>query len=129
LPLDPLVAKIDTGALSCALHATEITPVTVDGENCVQFLVHPDQTDTSKSQSITAPVADVRWVRSSTGERSERYVIHTPIQIGTRKISIDLTLVDRSTMRYPMLIGRAALRKAHLLVDSRRSWLCGEEPR
>lgn len=129
LPLDPVVAKIDTGALSCALHATEITPITVDGKDCVQFLVHPDHADLARTQSVTAPVADFRWVRSSSGERNERFVIHTPIQIGSIRFHIDLTLVDRSSMRYPMLIGRTALRKANLLVDSRKSWLCGDEPR
>jgi hypothetical protein len=111
------------------LHATEIEPVSVDGQECVQFLVHPDHADLDKTQSVTAPVADIRWVRSSSGQRSERYVINTPIQIGSNNLAIDLTLVDRSSMRYPMLIGRTALRKAHLLVDSRSSWLCGNEPR
>lgn len=128
LPLEPVVAKIDTGALSCALHATQIAPVTIDGQSCVQFSVHPNHADQDVSQTLTAPVADFRWVRSSSGERSERYVISTPIQIGAVHLPIDLTLVDRSSMRYPMLIGRSALRKAHLLVDSRKSWLCGDDP-
>lgn len=123
----PIIAKIDTGALSCALHATQITPMTIKGQACVQFHVHPDHPDSSGSQLLTAPVADYRWVRSSSGERNERYVINTPIQIGELILRIDLTLVDRSSMRYPMLIGRAALRKANVLVDSRRSWLAGEK--
>ncbi len=126
LPLGPVIAKIDTGALSCALHATEIAVVTVDGEDCVRFLVAPDHAEPTRTQSVTSPLADIRGVRSSSGEWNERFVINTPIQIGDSRLRIDLTLVDRSSMRYPMLLGRAALRKAHLLVDSRQSWLCGD---
>lgn len=126
LPLGPVIAKVDTGALSCALHATQIAAVTVDGHDCVQFLVAPDHADPASTQSVTAPVADVRGVRSSSGEWNERFVINTPIQIGDNHFRIDLTLVDRSSLRYPVLLGRRALRKANLLVDSRQSWLCGD---
>ncbi|MEO0644500.1 MAG: RimK/LysX family protein, partial [Pseudomonadota bacterium] len=65
---------------------------------------------------------DIRGVTSSNGETQQRYVIKTPLRIGEKEFKAEISLADRSDMKFPMLIGRSALRR-RFLVDSGYSWL------
>ena len=51
-----------------------------------------------------------------------RYVIKTPLRIGDVEFRAEISLADRSDMRFPMLIGRSSLRR-RFVVDSGYSWL------
>jgi hypothetical protein len=114
-------AKIDTGARSSSLHAFEIEAFKKNGDPWVRFQVHPIQRRDDFIVHCEAAVHDVRLVRSSSGESTERYVIRTPISWMGQTWDIDLTLADRSLMGFRMLIGREAVR-GHLLVDPGRSY-------
>lgn len=46
----------------------------------------------------------------------ERYVIKTIIQMGRKKIKTSISLTDRASMRYPVLVGRRLL-KGKFIVD------------
>ncbi|MEM9828102.1 MAG: RimK/LysX family protein [Planctomycetota bacterium] len=120
-------AKIDTGARSSSLHAFDIEPFEADGRRQVRFKVHPAQRNETWDVSCTADVADVRSVRSSSGEASERIVIQTPLRWMGQTWLIDLTLASRFEMGFRMLIGREAIR-GRLLVDSGQSFF-GPKPR
>ena len=65
---------------------------------------------------------DRREVRSSNGEREQRYVIETPIRIGDREWPIEVTLANRDMMSYRMLLGRRAI-AGDVLVDPASSFL------
>jgi hypothetical protein len=54
-------------------------------------------------------------IRSSNGEESQRYVIRLWMQLGQVKQRIEVTLADRSKMKYPMLLGRVALEESFLV--------------
>jgi len=69
--------------------------------------------------SIELPTIDRRDVRSSTGHTQERYVVETDLIVGSVSLRIELTLADRSRMRYPMLVGRTAL-AGRFVVDPAR---------
>lgn len=120
----PVKAKIDTGARSSSIHALNITPVTVDGRECVQFETKPIQRSSAKLVQCVAPVDDIRHVRSSSGQESLRYVIVTPVRWKGMQWDVELTLADRSKMGFRMLLGREALRK-RLLVNPAASFLGG----
>src|SRR5262249_42561003 len=64
----------------------------------------------------TAAVVDRRRVASSNGERENRYVISTLLSIGSRQWPIEVTLTNRDTMSYRMLLGRQAITEG-ILVD------------
>jgi ribosomal protein S6--L-glutamate ligase len=64
---------------------------------------------------------DRREIRSSNGEREERYVISTPLRIGDREWPIEVTLTNRDTMVYRMLLGRQAIIEG-VLVDPSASF-------
>jgi hypothetical protein len=118
LGIDRIEAKVDTGARTSTLHATTIEGFRRHGREWVRFL--PPGAD----RAVELAPSDRRDVRSSTGHTQSRYVIETPLVIGTIETIVELTLTDRSRMRYPMLIGRTAL-AGRFLVDPSRVYLAG----
>jgi hypothetical protein len=91
----------------------------------VRFGVHPHQKDRETAIICTAALLDQRMVADSGGHRENRYVIETEAVIGSFSKRIELTLTDRDTMLFRMLLGRTALR-GDFLVDAARSYLAGK---
>ncbi|MCC9644850.1 RimK/LysX family protein [Rhodopirellula sp. JC740] len=147
LPTDPLVvigwrewvglpelkvrhvkAKIDTGARSSSLHAFDVETY-FDGDiERVRFSIHPVQKRDDVHVEADVPILERRHVRSSNGETSERIVIRTSLEILRRRIMVDLTLANRDSMGFRMLVGREAIRN-RFLVDSAASFLAGRRKR
>ena len=122
LGLLDFTAKIDTGALTTALHATEILPYrTDDGERWVQFC--PPNVGHEAPGLCQAKITDRRLVKNSGGGTEERYFIRSRLQVGKRTFMVEISLTDRGELRYPMIIGRKALRGHRLVVDCSHSWL------
>lgn len=121
-------AKIDTGARTSALHAFSLQRFTRDGEAWVRFGVHPEQGRNVPALHAEAPVIDERWVRDSGGHRERRLVIVTQLAVAGMNWPIEVTLTDRDTMRFRLLVGRNAL-KNRLLVDPGASFLTGRRRR
>ncbi|MFA5606254.1 MAG: ATP-dependent zinc protease [Leucobacter sp.] len=121
-------AKIDTGAQTSALHATNIAEFERDGAPWVRFTAHPWQASDSDEVSVELPVHDRRTVRSSSGHAQERLVVLIALQLAGRTLDVELTLTDRDEMVFRMLIGREALQQG-FVVDSAESFLGGRPPR
>ena len=111
-------AKIDTGARTSALHAWRVEPFTDGGAPWIRFALHPLQRDSELSIERTAPVHDRRVVSDSGGHRESRYVIETLIVMGGLERRIEMTLTDRDTMLFRMLLGRQAMRGLRVLPDA-----------
>lgn len=62
------------------------------------------------------PVHKMRHVKSSNGSIEERIFIKTVIELAGRAFEAELSLTDRTNMKYPMLIGRKFL-EGRFLVD------------
>lgn len=122
-------AKVDTGARTSAVHATHIEQIDQDGEPSVRFRLYANHQDPEQFREIVCPLNDIRTIRNSSGDNHERYVIRTRIRVGDRTFTAAVTLADRGTLRYPMLLGRTALRVARLLVDSQNSYLHTRPPK
>jgi len=114
-------AKIDTGARTSSLHADDIRFVTRGGKRMVRFVIHPKQRTSRGAIEATAPLVDLRRVRSSNGMTELRPVIRTPVDVGGDCWVIELTLTRRDLMGFRMLLGRQALR-GHAIVDPGRSF-------
>jgi len=119
--IERLRAKIDSGARTSALHATKIEPFTRDGGAWARFL--PAQSKTSGRQFAEFPVHDQRSITNTSGIPESRIVIRTRLSIKNRSWNIELSLTDRSMMKYPMIIGRSALRDHDLAVHLGRSFI------
>lgn len=122
LGLPAIRAKVDTGARTSALHAFQIEPFGPPDSPMVRFAVHPIPGRTDIVIYCSAPVIDRREVTSSNGEREMRWVITTRVQIGERIWPIEMTLANRETMSYRMLLGRQAVR-GEIRVDPTASYL------
>ncbi len=116
-------AKMDTGAATSSIHATRVKPVERNGKPCVEFWFRLNAGE--KPKRYEAPVIDRRAVRSSNGEKQDRYVIAAQFCFGTLCWNGQLTLANRRSMAFPLLIGRRALRRG-FLVNSGRRWVLGK---
>lgn len=106
-----LVAKVDTGAEMCSLHAEQIS-INRD-ERTVSFVAP----SLSRSK-ITANLTDQESVKTSGGETTYRPVITATIKIKGKVLKdIQINLNDRSEMQDPMLVGQNALQPGKFLID------------
>src|SRR5690606_11520815 len=121
LDLPAIKAKVDTGARTSALHAFFVEPFGPPSRRMVRFGVHPIPGRHDVAVICTAEVIDHREVTSSNGESEMRYVIRTQLTLGARTWPIELTLANRETMSYRMLIGRQAIQD-DMLVDPATSF-------
>lgn len=124
LGIEQIKAKIDTGARTSAIHAFDIREFSERGAPHIVFNLHPEQRRRRPAIECRAPVHDQRLVTSSTGHRQERYVIRVHIRVGAMTWPIELTLADRDSMGFRMLLGRQALR-SRFLINPGRSFLAG----
>jgi hypothetical protein len=124
LNIQAVKAKIDTGARTSALHTFGLEPFESGGSLKVKFGVHPLQRRKDIEINCVADVVDRRRVTSSDGQSEKRYVIRTAVALGKIRWPIELTLTSRKSMRFRMLLGRAAISE-HLLVDPAKSYLAG----
>ncbi|MCW8917802.1 MAG: RimK/LysX family protein [Gammaproteobacteria bacterium] len=117
-------AKVDTGARTSALHAFELERYLEGAVPMVRFALHPAQKRTVPRIDCTARIIDERMVTDSGGHRERRVVITTPVRMGGQQWPIELTLTNRDTMRFRVLLGRTAL-AGRFLVEADASFLLG----
>lgn len=115
-------AKIDTGALTSAIHAFNIHAYTMDGVDYVTFDLHPRKRHRKPTISCEARIADIRYIKNTGGKPVPRFIIKTPIKLGKTQWDIELSLARRDAMSFRMIIGREALR-GRFIVDPGRSYL------
>ena len=128
LGIAALKAKVDTGARTSTLHAFRMETVEVDGKLRVRFAIHPFQKRTDVVVECEADIVDRREVTDSGGHKELRYVIRTPVHLAGRDIPVEITLTDRDTMKFRMLLGRTTLREG-FVVDPGGSYLTGKPKR
>jgi len=125
LGVPAIKARVDSGAKTSSMHAFNIQKFRRDGENWVSFEVHPLQNDRRTVIRCERPVIDKRVVKSSSGVSETRYVIGATIKVASETWDIELTLANRDSMGYRMLLGRQAM-SGRMLVDPSLSFCLGE---
>lgn len=115
--IDNVIAKIDTGAYSGALHCSLIEEdVREDGKKLLRFVPSDNH-----SHMIEVDRYLTTYVRSSTGHRVKRFLADVEIVIKEKPYTIRIGLTNRAEMQYEILIGRRFLRKNNIIVDVRRN--------
>lgn len=125
LGLPSIKARVDSGAKTSALHALNIAPFQKDGETWVKFDINPIQKNQKTIIHCEAKLVDKRIVKSSSGYREQRYVIQTELKIGDESWTAEVTLTNRDSMGFRMLLGREAM-SGRILVDPEQKYLLGE---
>jgi hypothetical protein len=114
LGMGPIVAKLDTGARSAALHADEIH---VSGRRVIFVVI-----DEGRKRTYKAPLSGLKRVKSSNGISELRPAIRVTLQVGNQVFKTEVTLTDRADMDVPMLLGRNTL-KGRFIVNPARIFL------
>lgn len=125
LNIPAIKVRVDSGAKTSSLHAVNIHPFIKEGEHWVRFDVYPLQGNGRTLIHCEAEIIDKRIVKSSSGTRENRYVIKTFLYFGEHSWEIELTLTNRDSMGYRMLLGREAM-IGRILVDPESSFLHGD---
>lgn len=125
LNIPTIKARVDSGAKTSALHAINIAPFIKNDSNWVKFDINPIQNNIKTVIHCEAPLIDKRIVKSSSGFREQRYVIQTQLKIGNDSWTIEMTLTNRDSMGFRMLLGREAM-SGRVLVDPEEKYLLGE---
>ena len=106
LGVDRVEAKVDTGAYRSALHYQKLM-VRMDGprpELVVTFAMG------RKRIRLVFRRFRLVTVKSSTGQRTLRYLVATPVKLNGHTVQTQFTLFDRSDMKFQVLLGRKFLR-------------------
>ena len=122
-----LRAKVDTGARSSALHVDAQWRSHEAGVPCIGFRLTPGRAGSDACGAVV-PIFDERDVADSSGRRSRRVFIRTTLRMAGVERQVEINLVDRGGMRFPMLVGRTAL-AGMFTVDPSSSFLHARPPR
>jgi hypothetical protein len=115
-------AKVDTGARTSSLHATHVRVFERNGETWVSFQVDSGKGKARVHTAAEARLVERRNIRSSNGAVEERFVIATRVEARGLSWIAEVSLAKRTSMTFPMLLGRSCLRN-RFLVDSGHSYL------
>jgi len=123
-PLRRVKAKIDTGARTSALDvlsyelresATGITAV-------LRLALEPKHPE--RIAEVETKVLRMVIVRNSSGLGEQRPVVETVLRLGKVTKRVRLTVTNRSSMRFRMILGRRAL-QGDFVVDVAKKYLLG----
>lgn len=112
-----IVARIDSGARSSSVHCDAIWEEEMRGKKvlCCHFL--------KRSKTVVRFTRfKRRKIKSSNGQIEMRYVVNLKIRLGDCEKITQVSLTDRSTMNYSVLLGRRFLEK-DFLIDVSGSYL------
>lgn len=113
---DVFLAKLDTGAETCSLHATGID---IKGRR-VAFTV--------AGERHSLRLKEIRSVKSSNGGETWRPVVDLEVRFNNRRDVVEFTLANRGSMKFPVLLGRNYLQDGYL-VDAGFKHLVSGTPR
>ena len=106
-----LPARIDTGAATSSLDARDLTIK----EDTVEFKLPVKY----GGMPLCLPVVGWKYIRSSEA-RERRPVVEMEFCLGPKRMRAKVNLNDRSTVKYPLILGRNVL-KEDFIVDCKQS--------
>ncbi len=113
-------SRVDTGAATSSISATDITVFEREGRRWVKFIM---PLDNGESLSLEAPF--VRYVRirqASADAADRRPVVRLSIKLGSLTETAEFSLKDRSEMDFPLLLGREFIKDV-AVVDVAREFV------
>jgi hypothetical protein len=115
-------AKIDTGARTSALDVVNYELRSSPAGTVAELRLALDRRHPERVKIIEASVLGMVVVSNSSGMREHRPLIETAIRLGNITKRIQLTVTNRHSMRFPVILGRTTLAD-HFLVDVSRKYV------
>lgn len=117
-------ARVDSGAATSSLSATQIERFERDGKRWVRFQLQHDDEEADGTLTIEAEIMRNAIIRQVSSDETERRpVIRLMLHLGQGlQQEAEFTLTDRSQMSYPILLGRQFLRDV-VLIDVGRKFI------
>jgi len=109
LRIPAIKMRIDSGAKTSAIHALNIEEFRKGNERWVKYDIFPIQDNRYVRVTCESKVTSEREIKSSMGFSERRYVIQTVINVGGESWEIELSLANRDSMGFRMLLGREAM--------------------
>tara|TARA_R110000787_G_scaffold210882_6_gene320645 strand:+ start:16011 stop:16448 length:438 start_codon:yes stop_codon:yes gene_type:complete len=119
LELSDIDIKIDSGAYTSSIHCANIEEITVNNIKFIKFTLLDSEHPLYNNKVFSSKNYTIRVVKSSNGATEERFAVKTEITLFNKTFAIDLTLSERSDMKFPVLIGRKFLNKQFIIDSSR----------
>ncbi|OIP00865.1 MAG: peptidase [Bacteroidetes bacterium CG2_30_33_31] len=108
--------KVDSGAYTSTIHCHHIREINIANEKFIEFqLLDPSHTKYREEKFKTKNYKKKR-VKNSFGISEQRFVVGTTIILFGEQYPIELSLSERSDMKFPILLGRKLL-KNRFIVD------------
>ncbi|NLQ17417.1 ATP-dependent zinc protease [Marinomonas sp. M1K-6] len=126
LNIPAIKARVDSGAKTSSMHAINIQRFSRGDDHWVRFEVHPLQKNRKITVHCEAPLIDQRVIKSSSGDKEKRPVICVPLTLGNTTWDVEVTLTNRDSMGYRMLLGREAM-NGRVLIDPAEQCLLGDK--
>ncbi len=112
-------ARIDTGAQTSSLDAVDIIVFERDGKRWVKFTVKDPKS--GKTAEIESKLVRIVKIKRHGGQPIERPVVKLRAMLGTQEQKGEFSLTDRSSFKYPILIGRNFLDGKWIVDVSRKN--------
>lgn len=112
-------AKVDTGADFSSVHAEQIRHFTRDSVRWVEFTLRDDG---GNEHTLQRPLKRMARIKKKTQGYQERPVVVLQICIGDARYPAQFNLAQRAHFKYPLLLGRSALR-SRFVVDPGAKYL------
>lgn len=116
-------AKIDTGADRSAIWASKIH---IDKNHILRFCLFDEGSTFYTGKVFKRKDFGVAEVKSSNGAKQIRYRTSFTVSIGDRKIRTLFYLSDRSTQKFPVLIGRRTLHGKYVVDVTKKTVKIGK---
>ena len=107
--LSDIDIKIDSGAYTSSIHCKKIKEIVINDDKYIEFTLLDKEHPLYNNKVFTTKTYSSKLVKSSNGISEERFLINTAIVLFNQPFSIDLTLTERSDMKFPVLLGRKFL--------------------
>jgi hypothetical protein len=107
-----LRAKLDTGAKTSSLNASNIKEFERQGEKWIRFDVVDRR---GKTETLERKLIRSIKIKEHNTDPVERPAVQLGICLGNVYQEVEVNLTDRSVFNYPMLIGRNFLRGAFIV--------------
>lgn len=115
LHLKNISVKVDTGAFTSSIHCHHIRVEKINHKSVLKFNLLDPEHEQYHEKKFQVIDFNQKIVKNSFGECEERYIISTNILLFNEVFPIDLSLTNRGTMKFPVLLGRRLLER--FLVD------------